>query len=149
MINPFRPPSGLMRFSSALATALYVACGLLCQATNAADVTVFTDRSVRLKSADNTSVVHLDEAQEIEASLASDLPADPHRARVIVQERLKQGEARLQRDLAAAYQGVADAWDLRVFTVPAVVVDRRYVIYGEPDVARAVARIEEYRRGHP
>jgi uncharacterized protein (UPF0218 family) len=26
------------------------------------------------------------------------------------------------------------------------VVDQRYVVYGEPDVARAVARIEQHRR---
>lgn len=149
MLNPFRPPSGLMRFSSALATALYVACGLLSQAANAAEVTVFTDRSVRLKSADNANVVHLDAARKIEAGLAADLPADPRRAQTIVQDRLKQGGDRLQRNLALAYQGVADAWSLSVSTVPAVVVDRRYVIYGEPDVARAVARIEEYRRAHP
>jgi len=33
--------------------------------------------------------------------------------------------------------------------VPAVVVDRRYVVYGETDVARAVARIESHRRAQP
>jgi uncharacterized protein (UPF0218 family) len=29
------------------------------------------------------------------------------------------------------------------------VVDQRYVVYGEPDVARAVARIEQHRRAEP
>lgn len=38
------------------------------------------------------------------------------------------------------------AADLRVTTLPAVVVDRRHVVYGEPDVAKAVAHIEHYRR---
>ena len=33
--------------------------------------------------------------------------------------------------------------------LPAVVVDRRYVVYGETDVARAVARIESHRRAQP
>ena len=33
--------------------------------------------------------------------------------------------------------------------LPAVVVDRRYVVYGEADVSRAVARIETYRRLQP
>ncbi|MBD3703206.1 TIGR03757 family integrating conjugative element protein [Klebsiella pneumoniae] len=123
--------------------------GLASQAASAAEVTVFTDRSATLTSADNANVVRLDAAQEIEASLAADLPTDPQRAQTIVQERLKQGGTRLQRDLASAYQGVVDAWSLSVSTVPAVVIDGRYVIYGEPDVARAVARIEEYRRAQP
>ena len=126
-----------------------VALGLASQAASTAEVTVFTDRSVTLKSADNANVVHIDAAQEIEASLAADLPADPHRAQSIVQGRLQQGGSQLQRDLASAWQGVADAWGLSVSTVPAVVVDRRYVIYGEPDVAKAVARIEAYRRAQP
>ncbi|VFR17549.1 FIG01211007: hypothetical protein [plant metagenome] len=149
MINPFRTQSGPMRFSSAVAIALGVACSLLGQAASAAEITVFTDRTVTLKATDGATVVRLDAAQEIEANLAADLPADPRRAQAIVQDRLKQGGIRLQRDLASAYQGVADAWSLSVSTVPAVVVDRRHVIYGEPDVARAVARIEEYRRVQP
>jgi integrating conjugative element protein (TIGR03757 family) len=46
-------------------------------------------------------------------------------------------------------RGVADAWSLGITTIPAVVVDQRYVVYGEPDVARAVARIEQHRRAQP
>ena len=46
-------------------------------------------------------------------------------------------------------RGVADAWGLGVAKVPAVVVDRRYVIYGEPDVALALSRIARYRREQP
>lgn len=62
---------------------------------------------------------------------------------------LKRGGSALQRSLASAYQGVADAWGLGVAKVPAVVVDRRYVIYGEPDVALALSRIARYRREQP
>ncbi|EPB9494635.1 TPA: TIGR03757 family integrating conjugative element protein [Pseudomonas aeruginosa] len=149
MLNPFRTQSGPIHFPSVVASGLCVALALASQAANSAEVTVFTDRSVTLKSAENANVVRLDAAKEIEAGLAADLPANPHRAQTIVHKRLKQGGARLQRDLASAYQGVADAWGLSVSTVPAVVVDRRYVIYGEPDVPRAVARIEAYRRAQP
>lgn len=146
MPNPFRTQSGQIRFPTAVASALCVALALTSRAVSAAEVTVFTDRSVTLKSVNNAAVVRLDIAQKIEANLAANLPTDPSRAQVIVQERLQQGGTRLQRDLASAYQGVAEAWSLGVSTVPAVVVDRRYVIYGEPDVARAVVRIEAYRR---
>jgi len=51
----------------------------------------------------------------------------------------------LQNELAQAQQGVIDAWSLRVEKLPAVVVDRRYVVYGEPDAAKAVALIERAR----
>jgi integrating conjugative element protein (TIGR03757 family) len=59
---------------------------------------------------------------------------------------LQAGGQALQRELATAWQGIADAWSLGITTLPAVVVDRRYIVYGEPDVAKAVARIEAYRR---
>ncbi len=44
---------------------------------------------------------------------------------------------------------MTDAWSLGITAVPAVVVDQRYVVYGEPDVARAIARIEQHRRTEP
>ncbi|WP_425609793.1 TIGR03757 family integrating conjugative element protein [Xanthomonas arboricola] len=91
----------------------------------------------------------LDAPGRLEAELAAGLPSDPNRAAAIVQQRLKQGGADLQRRLAAAHQGVTDAWSLGITKVPAVIVDRRYVVYGEPDVARAVARIEQHRRAQP
>lgn len=141
-----------LRFA-AISTLLGVLTLLSAGITGATEITVFTDRSIVLTSAADATVVHLDTAREIEARLAADLPADlpadPGRAQAIVQQRLKQGGGQLQRDLASAYQGVAEAWGLSISTLPAVVVDRRYVIYGEPDVANAAARIEAYRRAQP
>lgn len=92
-------------------------------------------------------VVKLDEPIRIEAELSAGLPNHPERAAALAQQRLNNGE--LQRRLVQAYQVVADAWGLGIAKVPAVVVDRRYVVYGEPDVARAVARIEAHRRSQP
>jgi integrating conjugative element protein (TIGR03757 family) len=40
------------------------------------------------------------------------------------------------------------AWRLGVTKIPAV-VDGRYVIYGEPDVAKATARIAAFRNRKP
>jgi integrating conjugative element protein (TIGR03757 family) len=94
-------------------------------------------------------LIELDEAPRIEAELSAALPADPGQATAIVKRRLSQGGADLQRRIATAYQGVADAWSLGITTIPAVVVDQRYVVYGEPDVARAIARIEQHRRAEP
>ncbi|EKY3920606.1 TIGR03757 family integrating conjugative element protein [Enterobacter hormaechei] len=149
MLDLFCTRSGPVRFPPAMACALYIALGPASQAANAVEVTVFTDRFVTLTSTANATVIRLDAVQDIEANLAEDLPRDPNHAQTVALGRLQQGGARLQRDLTSAWQGVADAWSLSISSVPAVVVDRRYVIYGEPDVARAVARIEAYRRTQP
>ncbi|WP_281686614.1 TIGR03757 family integrating conjugative element protein [Pseudomonas citronellolis] len=94
-------------------------------------------------------LILLDAPARIEGELAFDLAADPARAESLARKRLYQGGADLQRRIASAYQGVTDAWSLGITSLPAVVVDQRYVIYGEPDAARAVARIEQHRRTQP
>lgn len=115
----------------------------------AADVRVFTDRHHAVEAPSGVYVVELDAPARIEAELAANLPADPAQAAAIVRQRLQDGGTPLQRRLANAYQGLTDAWSLGVTKIPAVVVDRRYVVYGETDVSRALARIEEYRRMQP
>ena len=94
-------------------------------------------------------LILLDAPARIEAELASGLPSAAQRAESMVRERLNLGGADLQRRIATAYQGVTDAWSLGITSIPAVVVDQRYVVYGEPDVARAVARVEQHRRAQP
>ena len=116
-----------------------------------ADICVYTDRGhpVDLGNTAAVRVVELDTPANLVAELAAELPSDPTQAATIVRERLKRGGADLERRLREAYQGVTDAWSLGITQIPAVVVDRRYVIYGEADVERALARIEEYRRTSP
>ncbi|HPO20355.1 MAG TPA: TIGR03757 family integrating conjugative element protein, partial [Rubrivivax sp.] len=94
-------------------------------------------------------IIELDQATRIEVELAAHLPADPQQAAALVRQRLHDGGVALQRRIGHAYQGVADAWGLGIAKIPAVVVDRRYVVYGEPDVSRAVARINAYRSTQP
>ena len=136
------------------ATRIACAGGLvlaLCgQVASAADVLVVTDSRHPVQStAAGVRVIELDLPERIEAELAAGLPSDPGRAAALVQQRLRDGGQALQRRIGSAYQGVADAWGLGIAKVPAVVVDRRYVVYGEPDVSRAVARIEAHRRTQP
>lgn len=115
----------------------------------AADLIVVTDSRHPVRAPAGARVIELDRAARLETKLAANLPADPGRATTIVQQRLRDGGDALQRELASAYQGVADAWSLGVTTLPAVVLDQRYVVYGEPDVAKAVARIEAHRGVQP
>jgi integrating conjugative element protein (TIGR03757 family) len=117
--------------------------------TLAADVQVFTDRHHPIEAPAGVPVVELDAPAHIELQLALDLPANPAQAIAIVQQRLTNGGAELQRRLVAAYQDLTVAWSLGITKIPAVVVDQRYVVYGEPNVSRALAHIEEYRRTHP
>ncbi|WP_233149324.1 TIGR03757 family integrating conjugative element protein [Herbaspirillum camelliae] len=128
---------------------LVIGAALVFTATTAADVLVVTDAAHPVSRANSVRVVRLDAPASLEAALGVQLPGDPVQAETIVRRRLAQAGTDLQQQLATAYQGVADAWGLGIAKVPAVVVDRRYVVYGDPDIARAVARIHAYRSSRP
>lgn len=113
------------------------------------EVRVYTIRSIPVSAPAEATIVHLDDAGAIEEELSAGLPHDPAHAITTARQRLTDGGAELQRDLVAAYEDIAEAWSLGITTLPAVVVDRRYIIYGEADVARAIARIEAFRRTQP
>ncbi|EBY9794312.1 TIGR03757 family integrating conjugative element protein [Salmonella enterica subsp. enterica serovar Minnesota] len=147
-------PASFSKFASGwrtlgLAVALPASLAVFSPATYAADVVVVTDSHHPVKTMGGERLIELDEASRIEAELSAQLPTDPEQATAIVKVRLDNGGADLQRRIAAAYQGIADAWSLGITTIPAVVVDQRYVVYGEADVARAIARIERHRRAAP
>ncbi len=124
-------------------------CMVLFSRFAVADVLVVTDSRHPLKTMGGERVIELDLPDRIEAELSAGLSADPGQAETIVQQRLHDGKKALQRRIGRAYQDVADAWGLGIAKIPAVVVNRRYVIYGEPDVARATARIDAYRNARP
>lgn len=114
-----------------------------------AEVRIYTIRSIPISAPPEATIVHLDDAGAIEEELSAGLSHDPARAVTTARQRLTDGGAELQRDLVAAYEVIAEAWSLGITTLPAVVVDRRYVIYGEADISRAIARIETFRRTQP
>lgn len=129
-----------------LAIAL-IAVLFACTAT-AADVWVITDRQHPIQGTPDR-LIELDAPVRIEAELSAELPRDNHQAAELVQHRLKEGGALLQQRLAVAYQGVADAWSLGITTIPAIVVDQRYVIYGDTNLDQALSRVEQYRKEQP
>ena len=94
-------------------------------------------------------IIRLDAAHAIEAELSARLPDDPQRAAALVKRRLSDGGPARQQRLREAYQGVTDAWSLGITSIPAVVVDQRYVVYGESDLDQALARIKRHREGQP
>ncbi|WP_235437035.1 TIGR03757 family integrating conjugative element protein [Pseudomonas fluorescens] len=91
-------------------------------------------------------VIKLDDQQRIEEELSKKLPPNPHQAALAARQLMSTpAGAALMQQLAAAQQGNADAWSVGVAKVPAVVVDRRYVVYGQPDVRAAVQAINQAR----
>ncbi|HCG39388.1 MAG TPA: TIGR03757 family integrating conjugative element protein [Pseudomonas sp.] len=138
-----------MRCRSTMASCVLAATVAAMTHAAAADIRVFTDRHHAVEAPAGVHVVELDAPARIEAELAANLSTDPAQASAIVRQRLQDGGTPLQRRLADAYQGVTDAWSLGIARISAVVVDRRYVVYGETNVARALARIKEYRRAQP
>lgn len=132
-----------------LAITLPASLAAFSPGTFAADVVVVTDSRHPVTIMGGERLIDLSEAPRIEAELSAQLPTDSESAAALVKRRLNQGGTDLQHRIASAYQGVTDAWSLGVTSLPAIVVDRRYVVYGEPDVARAVARIAQYRKAYP
>ncbi|POE08559.1 integrating conjugative element protein [Pectobacterium odoriferum] len=130
-----------------IATGFLIA--LLTPPTLATDVLAVTDTRHPMQNLGNTRLIELDRPSLIEAELAANLPQDPAHAASIVQQRLREGGTALQQRINEAYQDVVDAWSLGITTLPAVIVDQRYVVYGEPDIARAVELINTHRRTQP
>lgn len=113
-----------------------------------AETIVVTDSQHPVTNTGNARVIELDRPAQLTHALSQGLPADPQRAASAAKERLSSEEGRrLTAELRRAYQDVADAKGLKVQKVPAVIVDRTYVVYGVADVAEAAGLIDAYLQG--
>ncbi|KGK93066.1 thioredoxin [Pseudomonas syringae pv. tomato] len=111
-----------------------------------AETWVITDRNHPVQASAHVRLILLDEQERLETKLSEGLPANQQQAIAIMQQRLKSSDAqRLQRDLALAQQNLVDAWSMGVTKVPAVVVDRAFVVYGETNALAAEHRIAQWR----
>ena len=120
---------------------------LLILPVQANGILVITDSLHPVNNSTIATVIELDRPEKITTNLFTHLPADPVKSTALAKERLMD-EVALQQ-LKTAYQDILNAWQLGITKIPAVVVDQRYVVYGEPDVIKAVALIEAYRRSLP
>ncbi|KPY31726.1 TIGR03757 family integrating conjugative element protein [Pseudomonas syringae] len=111
-----------------------------------AETLIITDRNHPVQAPAHVRLILLDESERLETKLSEGLPANQQQAIAIMQQRLKSSDAqRLQRDLALAQQNLVDAWSIGVTKVPAVVLDRKFVVYGESDAIAAEYRIAQWR----
>ncbi|KAA8705091.1 TIGR03757 family integrating conjugative element protein [Pseudomonas cannabina] len=111
-----------------------------------AETLIITDRNHPVQAPAHVRLILLDESERLETKLSEGLPANQQQAIAIMQQRLKSSDVqRLQRDLALSQQNLVDAWSIGVTKVPAVVVDRTFVVYGETNVLAAEQRIAQWR----
>ena len=114
-------------------------------------VEAFYDNNTRLfntKLADrvaSVTVYDLSAPDRLEARLSQGLSSDPAIAQKQAHKRLTDGGQRLQAEFQKAYAGPMKAMSYDVEKLPAVVFNQgQHVIYGEPDVNKAV-QIYKYR----
>ena len=133
-------------FALNLKAKLAITALLLTHATARAETILITGTHHPAPTIQEVRAITLNLPATLEAELSTNLPADPSKAHAIVQQRLTPA---LSARLTQAHQDVADAWSMGVTRIPAVVVDRKYVIYGETDIKRALERIEQHRSLEP
>ncbi|OSN24740.1 hypothetical protein BV339_00279 [Pseudomonas syringae pv. actinidiae] len=140
------PPSSPYRFSyKNRMTFLILIAAIQVPFVNA-ETWIVTDRNHPVQAPARVRLILLDESERLEAKLSEGLPANQQQSIVIMQQRLKSSDAQsLQRDLALAQQDLVDAWSMGVTKVPAVVVDRKFVVYGETNATAAENRIAQWR----
>ncbi|WP_110689433.1 TIGR03757 family integrating conjugative element protein [Salinicola endophyticus] len=129
--------------------ALLSLCLLVWSHAAIAGVEVFTtaDEPV-INVPSDAAVIELDAPARLDARISQDLPADPKRAEQILKARMsKPGWQQTLQKYGQLYQGLARAWMLGVEKLPAVVVDSRYVVYGQADVGAALQEIRQARAG--
>ncbi|MDH0214558.1 MULTISPECIES: TIGR03757 family integrating conjugative element protein [Pseudomonadaceae] len=113
-----------------------------------AETIVVTDSHHPVTNAGDARVIELDRAEQLTKALSAGLPTNPQLATISAKKRLSSEEGRrITAELRRAYQDVADARGLRVQKIPAVVVDRSFVVYGLADVAAATELIDAYQKG--
>jgi integrating conjugative element protein (TIGR03757 family) len=104
-----------------------------------ARIEVFTVSSLPVSAPAGMPVYRIDRLRGIEAELSAGLPRDPQQAARIAQARIRARGDELERDALAAGTGAGLALHYGLDRVPAIVIDGRYVVFGERSVEAALA----------
>ncbi|ELX2369124.1 TIGR03757 family integrating conjugative element protein [Salmonella enterica] len=107
---------------------------------------VYTDSHHPPLNTASGQVVYLDAPDTIQHQIFGELPADPVQAEQVAKTIIQSPDwQQKQQQIGQAYQGVLQAFSLKLAKYPAVVFDDRYVVYGTADVVVAEARFAEFR----
>lgn len=94
---------------------------------------------------DTVPVIELDAPARLDARVSEGLSADLETAQSTIRERMTSPEwQEVMQRYGDLYTGVTRAWMLQVEKLPAVVVDGRYVVYGQHNVMAAVEDIAAF-----
>ncbi len=123
-------------------TRLSVICWMVFTSHAFAQVKVFTDSTIPVSNTGNAEIFLLDQPRLLEQQLSAGLPGNIDQAEQVALARLQTTDGQqLMQQLIDAHRGVVMAWQLKITKLPAVVVDDRYVVYGQTDIGQAVAAI--------
>lgn len=107
---------------------------------------IYTDSHHPPLNTENSQVVYLDAPVTIQRQLFGSLPADPKQAEQAAKAIIQSPDwQQKQQQITQAYQGVLQAYSLKLAKYPAVVFDDRYVVYGTADVAVAQASLDTFQ----
>ncbi|HEB4093395.1 TPA: TIGR03757 family integrating conjugative element protein [Enterobacter cloacae] len=107
---------------------------------------VYTDSHHPPLNAASDQVVYLDAPDTVQRQLFGELPAEPVQAEQVAKTIIQSPDwQQKQQQIGQAYQGVLQAYSLKLAKYPAVVFDDSYVVYGTADVAVAEARLAEFQ----
>lgn len=119
--------------------------GVFMHLVSYAETFIFTDQSHPMINTGKYPVYYLDAPMQLESQLSEGLSKEPVQAQQQALQRIQNKT--LQKQLLDSYLPVVKAWQLGVTKVPAVVNDQ-YVVYGQPDVQKALQQIADYQQGN-
>lgn len=91
-------------------------------------------------------VVYLDAPEVVQREVFGALSADSRQAEQQAKAVLQSPDwQQKEQQIVQAYQGVIQAYGIRLKKYPAVVFDDRYVVYGTADVALAEVKLAEHK----
>ncbi len=102
------------------------------------------------KAVDQNIDIHLyelDDIQQFETLLSSNLPADPDLSKQIATQRIQQLDEQTMAAVQNAAVGVAKAMQYGVDCYPAIVFDSEVVVYGLTDLSSALDHYRTWRAG--
>ncbi|CNK40074.1 integrating conjugative element protein%2C PFL_4709 family [Yersinia enterocolitica] len=111
-----------------------------------AAIVVYTDSQHPPLLTSDSQVVYLDAPETVQQQAFGELPIDPQQAERVALAAIHSSDwKRREQKIIQAYQGVLQAYSLKLGKYPAVVFDDRYVVYGTADVVLAESKLAEHK----
>ncbi|MBG2990382.1 TIGR03757 family integrating conjugative element protein [Proteus mirabilis] len=118
---------------------------LVLSTQSVASTTIYADSNIPLLNTKDSKIIYLDTPDIIQKQLFNDLSRDPKQAEQQVRSIIQSSDwQQKQHQITQAYQGVLDAYALKLAKYPAVVFDDRYVVYGTTDVVLAEKYLTQF-----